>query len=517
MLSDGPEGHRLLLSTTMVLTRNGHRARMQITRWLPNEVLSQIIQFAPLADQAVFCRTSKLFHALSLPIVNRSVCIETETLDTDSIAAFCLSMIQNPERAGATREMAVMFNNPDREREEANYGKILNTIKLMLNLEDLSLLDYTESLALLDHPQGLSSMCSGMANLNFPHLSSCRLVVASIDEKNHAPIMHFLTRHPNLTHLRIWVAFRDTHPPPASRLRLPKLRHYEGTSIFLSYILTERLKRAHVSVWGWDALETEQIVESLRSLTDPNRLFTLSNDYDELDSQEGLTTLRESLRALSSRMPYITSLRVRSSTSIHAQIQPVLENLTLSLKPFERLVFLAATQDTGPAPPQSDVRAAIKKWTKWIQRGKRVTTISNGEGNLGRLQDLRLRDTTTVFSRQHRRLDPKFHKSGATPPRTHADERVRSLNDKSKKSGTEAEAMYIIVFLIDHDPRSRHQYDMWSGVEHLNTHLGPTLSPPPRAVIRSPVVSPRLASGDPVETRDESKGPVDECSDAEHQ
>ncbi|KAJ7612237.1 hypothetical protein FB45DRAFT_1118084 [Roridomyces roridus] len=335
----------------MVLTRSGNRARMQITRWLPNEVLVHIIQSASMTDRAVLSRVSKLFHALSLPIVNRRICLDTAKLDSTIIVVFCNSMIQNPERATATREMTVI----DPEQEQANYGPIFNTMKLMLKLEDLSLLEYTD---------GLSSVCSRVSDLTFPNLSGYRLGIKSGDEENDVPILKFLARHPNLTHLRVWVSgFNEIEPAPSSRLRFPKLRHYEGTSGLPAYIVTESLKRARISAWGWDALENEQIVESLRSLTDPNVPFILSNDYHALDNEDGLSMLRESLMALSSRMPYIMSLQVRSATTpIDSQI---LETITGTLEPFEHLVCLAATHapDVDPAPQDRDAwRLTLETW-----------------------------------------------------------------------------------------------------------------------------------------------------------
>ncbi|KAJ7612245.1 hypothetical protein FB45DRAFT_1037166 [Roridomyces roridus] len=190
----------------MVLTRSGHKDRMQITRWLPNEVLTHIIQLAPRSSQAILSRASKLFHALSLPIVHRTIFLDTSKLDTTVIVAFCDSITRNPERAAATRNLTILFRNPNRDQEQANYGPILNVMKLMVKLADVDLMDW--------HAEGLSPMCSGVAELTFSDLSGYRVGLKSRDKGNEPSVLSFLARHPNITRLRIgspWlvVAERD--------------------------------------------------------------------------------------------------------------------------------------------------------------------------------------------------------------------------------------------------------------------------------------------------------------------
>ncbi|KAJ7100512.1 hypothetical protein C8R44DRAFT_888321 [Mycena epipterygia] len=86
----------------MVLTRRAHKA---ISRWLPNEVLTEIIEVVPnLADRASLCRVSKLFHALCLPILYRVVHLD---VNLHSAVTFSSSLKENPARADAIRHLIV--------------------------------------------------------------------------------------------------------------------------------------------------------------------------------------------------------------------------------------------------------------------------------------------------------------------------------------------------------------------------------------------------------------------------
>ncbi|KAJ7490808.1 hypothetical protein FB451DRAFT_1389566 [Mycena latifolia] len=72
----------------MVLTRRAYKA---ISRWLPSEIILEIIQAAPQADRASLCRVSKLFHALGLPVLYRVVHLQTRA----SAEAFGPTVLSN--------------------------------------------------------------------------------------------------------------------------------------------------------------------------------------------------------------------------------------------------------------------------------------------------------------------------------------------------------------------------------------------------------------------------------------
>ncbi|KAJ6548171.1 hypothetical protein DFH09DRAFT_1281621, partial [Mycena vulgaris] len=83
----------------MVLTRRGYKA---ISRWLPNEIMTEIIQEAPQNDLASLCRVSKLFHGLVVPVLYRAV-----HLDHDGAAAFCDAILSNPGLAELVRSLTM--------------------------------------------------------------------------------------------------------------------------------------------------------------------------------------------------------------------------------------------------------------------------------------------------------------------------------------------------------------------------------------------------------------------------
>ncbi|KAJ7100505.1 hypothetical protein C8R44DRAFT_947005 [Mycena epipterygia] len=87
----------------MVLTRRAYRA---ISRWLPNEVVTEIIQAAPQKDRTAICRTSKLFYGLSVPVLYRVVDIDTHT----SLSSFSAAISSNPNLAKAVRSFTFINN-----------------------------------------------------------------------------------------------------------------------------------------------------------------------------------------------------------------------------------------------------------------------------------------------------------------------------------------------------------------------------------------------------------------------
>ncbi|KAJ6585598.1 hypothetical protein B0H19DRAFT_1110245, partial [Mycena capillaripes] len=83
----------------MVLTRRQHKA---ISRWLPNEIIAEIIQVAPTADRAALCRASKLFHGVGVPVLYRVVNVRRESTD-----AFSRTILANRLLAGLVRSLSV--------------------------------------------------------------------------------------------------------------------------------------------------------------------------------------------------------------------------------------------------------------------------------------------------------------------------------------------------------------------------------------------------------------------------
>jgi hypothetical protein len=80
--------HTLGCPGDMVLAR---RADRSISQWLPNEIITQIIQASSASDQAALCRTSRLFHALGVPVLYRVVELLSKFLLYPSCEPFQIS------------------------------------------------------------------------------------------------------------------------------------------------------------------------------------------------------------------------------------------------------------------------------------------------------------------------------------------------------------------------------------------------------------------------------------------
>ncbi|KAJ7612241.1 hypothetical protein FB45DRAFT_1009431 [Roridomyces roridus] len=318
----------------MVLTRRAHRDRMQITRWLPNEVLIEVIDHAPgIPDLESLSRVSKLFHALTLPVLHRFIVLDTGRLSNDGLKSFCAAMLKHPQRAQATRSMNVTFDNDFSQFPD--YDLIFQILKLMKKLEYLCLIDFSQILPTMAAHLGDS--------LSFPDLRTCRLGLASEDKKNEAPLLRFLVSHPHLTHVRLWVP--GFHDAESAQLRtcLPNLRHYQGTAGFLPYVSSNALTKARVAGWG-GAFDDERIAESLKVMTaDSDGALVLSNDCHFADGD----ALRDNLTSLSLHIPYVTSLQIRSWT-LQFDME-VLENVSGSLESFNRLIYFALNYTNSEA------------------------------------------------------------------------------------------------------------------------------------------------------------------------
>ncbi|KAJ7932970.1 hypothetical protein B0H13DRAFT_1953966 [Mycena leptocephala] len=176
----------------MVLTRRQSKA---ISRWLPNEIISEIIQATPCrTDRAALCATSKLFYGISIPVLYREV-----DLDSYSCArSFSASIVSNPTLSGSVRSLTfIKGEGPawDSRRPIDVSERLLHSLKSLLKLEYLSI-----DLYLLDEEH----LCT-LLDCTFPYLIDLRLLEV-LEAKHLAPATSFLLRHPQLISLSM--------PPP---------------------------------------------------------------------------------------------------------------------------------------------------------------------------------------------------------------------------------------------------------------------------------------------------------------
>ncbi|KAJ7773641.1 hypothetical protein DFH07DRAFT_1057176 [Mycena maculata] len=293
----------------MVLTRRGHKARMMITRWLPNEIIIEIVRATPRkADQAALCRVSKLFHSLALPVLNRVVKVRNNT-----ITAFCTALIADPTRADVIRSFTFV-----------DYGRGPRTVSPVdLLFEAMNLMHLLEHLS-IDFKFTSYPVSSGLSLLTFPRISSCKFGGRyKLDPTDADIVAHFFTRHPTITRLHIYFAL--------TRISLPNLHSFDGFAPSIPMITAQGLKAARLA-WTDGSITADNIFTTLNSLTNPVLPFVSSHTF----YTRAYTTV---LPSLSMQMPHTTTLEIRL-----APILPdngIINHLTQCLPRLNHLVYLA--------------------------------------------------------------------------------------------------------------------------------------------------------------------------------
>ncbi|KAJ7619641.1 hypothetical protein FB45DRAFT_931291, partial [Roridomyces roridus] len=301
---------------------------MRITRWLPNEVLTEIIHNAPRADQATLCRVSKLFHALALPNLNRRVVIRPGKLSLQALEAFPLSMIRNPARADSVRSLTFLENGSLNHDSLHAQALLIECLKLMRQLEHFCIRDF--------RPLGIGSC---LADLEFPNLWSCTLECHA--ESWEINIARFLTRHPTITHFRlyIWIGIHGRHDPLPQGTLLPRLQYYHGPLHLLC------------------GLSKHSLVAELGAQTGPN-LASLSINYIRV------AQISDAVIFLSKHMWQLQKLQLRCwDARITAGIA---SDINACLPRFKRLTYLtfSTTGESDDAVDNWDnERRAFEMWT----------------------------------------------------------------------------------------------------------------------------------------------------------
>ncbi|KAJ7612162.1 hypothetical protein FB45DRAFT_939998 [Roridomyces roridus] len=265
----------------MVLTRRAHKARMVIARWLPNELLARIIDYAPRPDQAALCRVSKLFHALTLPVLYREIEIDTTEQPAIVIESFCSAMMK-PGRAEVARQFILTFGTDEEFFSNPVlrlYGGLTGSIRLMHKLEHLHLIDLSTS-----PPNAFSYL---FREITFPRLSIFRLGLQTGNKEYSAALVQFFARHPNITEVCLWMPELPWSTTAVGSC-LPNLQQYEGSAEFLPHISSRGVKCARVPGWIHSlddggtvaALKSVTVYRSRRSVRSSHRLLRNSARND---------------------------------------------------------------------------------------------------------------------------------------------------------------------------------------------------------------------------------------------
>ncbi|KAJ7478667.1 hypothetical protein B0H11DRAFT_1916652 [Mycena galericulata] len=333
----------------MVLTRRTSKIRsIEIWRWLPNELLTEIIQNVSSADQATLCRVSKLLHNLTLPVLNRTV--ELNTTHPRSLRTFCSALIAKPVRADAIRSF--ILRDGKRWQPHVPVDLIFESMQLMRRLEHLSILS------------SIHLMASKIPLLKFPRLVRCHIGIpgANFGGKSAADIVaQFLEGHPTLTHVRVsW-----SHHL-AVRIRLPNLCHYEGSSEFVPAIVTGTLRATRLKWFPYMFRTTstiDKIILALNSLTTADTPFISSHDFYRTEED-----YLELLKSLSKHMPHTTSLQIRCHGS-PKHIESI-KHVTECLPQFNRLAYFALDFNNDSHSPRADAgraQATVQMGTATVQ------------------------------------------------------------------------------------------------------------------------------------------------------
>ncbi|KAF7340887.1 hypothetical protein MSAN_02118200 [Mycena sanguinolenta] len=288
----------------MVLTR---RAQMEISQWLPNEILVHIIQYSRNADQATLARVSTLFRDLCLPVLYRVVKIKGPR----GIASFCSAIRENPPRADAVRSFTL--DAPKTRDSESCSDISLAPLKLMLKLNHLSI-------SRLDSPT-----CVALEDCNFPELISCDIRVRAIDARFCDPVARFLARHPTLKRLHL-----NSSMSSVGRVTLPNLEFYEGGAGFILALDAISLKEVYLAWFSND--NAEKIIIGLSSITQPD--FPVISSHTS-GSWGGL---RQIVTSLSKHMRHIKTLRLYCLRDSFGQ--DTIRHITESLPRFTGLLYL---------------------------------------------------------------------------------------------------------------------------------------------------------------------------------
>ncbi|KAJ7619630.1 hypothetical protein FB45DRAFT_931257, partial [Roridomyces roridus] len=313
---------------------------MRITRWLPSEVLTEIIHNAPRADQATLCRVSKLFHALALPNLNRRVVIRPGKLSLQALEAFPLSMIRNPARADSVRSLTFLENGSLNHDSLHAQALLIECLKLMRKLEHFCIRDF--------RPLGVGSY---LADLDFPNLWSCTLECHA--ESWELNIARFLTRHPTITHFRLymWIGIHGRHDPLPQGTLLPRLQYYHGPLHLLCGFSKHSLVAVQTSWTG----HTPSLIPELGAQTGPN-LASLSIDYIRM------AQISDVIIFLSKHMWQLQKLQLRC----WQWMLGIASDINACLPRFKHLTYLAfsTSDESDDAVGNWDnERRAFEMWT----------------------------------------------------------------------------------------------------------------------------------------------------------
>ncbi|KAJ6510758.1 hypothetical protein C8R45DRAFT_965109 [Mycena sanguinolenta] len=306
----------------MVLTRRGYQQQMEISRWLPNEVLAHVIQHSPKADQAALCRVSKLFRDLCLPVLYRVVRIQNPSY----ITSFCSGIIENPSRAQAVRSFTLGLRYQD-SRINIRCDLVLAALKLMLRSDHLSISGST----LDNHHWAIL-----LEEAYLPELISCDFWIPNVLP---TPPLHllalFFARHSTLKRVQFHSGC-DLVASQSVRVSLPNLEFYKGDADFIPAINAIGLKEVLLTFYSGD--DVDKIIVALSCMTKLDSPFVSSH------SSGSWLALRQIVTSVSHHMKHTRTLRLQYLRNLYSftwRLGPdTIRHITECLPRFSGLIYL---------------------------------------------------------------------------------------------------------------------------------------------------------------------------------
>ncbi|KAJ6566980.1 hypothetical protein B0H19DRAFT_1374329, partial [Mycena capillaripes] len=237
-----------------------------ISEWLPQEIICEITQAASPSDQAALCRTSKLFHALGVPVLYRVV----EVTGYASIISFCSTILSdNTKFPEHVRSITIALEYDDSRKIQYLERPLLSDcLKTLLKIESLSIsgcfLDET-----WDAVQASTFPCLVRCVL------SCEYEVWTSTEKENTPAS-FLMRHPALE--SVWIQLSDggLESWSSTRIPLPNLKRICAPLRLFPSIIASNLQKVNLR-WG-KSEPIDPTFITLRSMTHSGVPFICTNE-----------------------------------------------------------------------------------------------------------------------------------------------------------------------------------------------------------------------------------------------
>ncbi|KAJ7097353.1 hypothetical protein C8R44DRAFT_989064 [Mycena epipterygia] len=239
----------------MVLTR---RASKSITRWLPNELISEPMLYLSQSALVALC---KITSGLAIPLLYCDVWLST----LPEIENFLYALKRHADSPVPRKNHLRKFSLESRQLELS--PNLVDGITALLgNLPNLRYLQL-----LLSHTQFPDTL----RHSSFPNLSSFHCFVS---QDTSALLSAFINRHQTITHLALYRNRNaDGTTPALDSIHLPNLM---GASTFTPSLVsdTKSLYIMHVE-WSFDDLDVEGALAPLARMVAPWHILVVHSDY----------------------------------------------------------------------------------------------------------------------------------------------------------------------------------------------------------------------------------------------